>query len=84
MALQALKRKRKYEFQINQIDGMINTLIYQRIALQNAPTNREVLNNLFNQSQGLVEQNEVANEIANVMQNNNDDELDDDELLDEL
>lgn len=63
---------------------MINTLIYQRIALQNAPTNREVLNNLFNQSQGLVEQNEVANEIANVMQNNNDDELDDDELLDEL
>ena len=84
MSLQALKRKRKYEFQINQIDGMINTLIYQRIALQNAPTNREVLNSLFNQSQGLVEQNEVANEIANVMQNNNDDELDDDELLDEL
>ena len=84
MALQALKRKRKYEFRINQIDGMINTLMYQRIALQNALTNREVLNNLFNQSQGLVEQNEVANEIANVMQNNNDDELDDDELLDEL
>ena len=86
MALQALKRKQRYEFQINQIDGRINTLIHQRRAFENATANREVLNNLCNELHDLAEQNELANEIANVISYPNDIEtqLDDDELLKEL
>lgn len=43
MALQALKRKKRYEQQLNQIDGTLTTLEYQREALENANTNAEVL-----------------------------------------
>ena len=86
MALQALKRKQRYEFQINQIDGRINTLIQQRRAFENATANREVLNNLYNELHDLAEQNELANEIANVISypNDIDTQIDDDELLKEL
>jgi len=41
--LQALKRKKRYEAQLNQIDGTLTTLEYQREALENANTNTEVL-----------------------------------------
>lgn len=43
LALQALKRKKRYEQQLNQIDGTLTTLEYQREALENASTNTEVL-----------------------------------------
>ena len=43
MALQALKRKKRYEAQLNQIDGTLTTLEYQREVLENASSNAEVL-----------------------------------------
>ncbi|XP_006012406.1 charged multivesicular body protein 4b [Latimeria chalumnae] len=42
-ALQALKRKKRYEQQLNQIDGTLSTIEFQREALENATTNTEVL-----------------------------------------
>ncbi|KAM9860267.1 charged multivesicular body protein 4b [Aulostomus maculatus] len=42
-ALQALKRKKRYEKQLNQIDGTLSTIEFQREALENANTNTEVL-----------------------------------------
>jgi len=46
LALQALKRKKRYEQQLNQIDGTLTTLEYQREALENAQTNTEVLKSM--------------------------------------
>ncbi|KFM77777.1 Charged multivesicular body protein 4b, partial [Stegodyphus mimosarum] len=43
VALQALKRKKRYEKQLGQIDGTLTTIEYQREALENANTNTEVL-----------------------------------------
>jgi charged multivesicular body protein 4 len=43
VALQALKRKKRYEQQLNQIDGTLTTLENQRETLENANTNTEVL-----------------------------------------
>jgi charged multivesicular body protein 4A/B len=43
VALTALKRKKRYELQLNQIDGTLTTLEYQREALESAKTNAEVL-----------------------------------------
>ena len=43
-ALMALKRKKRYEKQLQQIDGTLSTIEFQREALQNASTNTEVLN----------------------------------------
>lgn len=43
MALQALKRKKRYEQQLTQIDGTLTTLEYQRETLESAQTNAEVL-----------------------------------------
>lgn len=43
VALQALKRKKRYEKQLAQIDGTLTTIEYQREALENANTNTEVL-----------------------------------------
>ncbi|XP_062855319.1 charged multivesicular body protein 4c [Trichomycterus rosablanca] len=45
-ALQALKRKKRYEKQLTQIDGTLSTIEYQREALENANTNTEVLKNM--------------------------------------
>ncbi|GAB1599164.1 charged multivesicular body protein 4c-like [Argonauta hians] len=42
-ALQALKRKKRYEKQLHQIDGTLSTIELQREALENAATNTEVL-----------------------------------------
>ncbi|XP_076358356.1 charged multivesicular body protein 4b-like isoform X2 [Tachypleus tridentatus] len=43
IALQALKRKKRYEKQLTQIDGTLTTIEFQREALENANTNTEVL-----------------------------------------
>lgn len=46
VALQALKRKKKYEKQLLQVDGTLTTIEAQREALENAHTNAEVLKNM--------------------------------------
>ena len=43
VALSALKRKKRYEKQLQQIDGTLSTIEFQREALENASTNTEVL-----------------------------------------
>lgn len=44
LALHALKRKKQYEKQLQQVDGTLSTIEFQREALENASTNTEVLN----------------------------------------
>ena len=44
VSMQALKRKKRIEKQLEQIDGTLTTLEFQREALENANTNTEVLN----------------------------------------
>ncbi|KAM9436540.1 charged multivesicular body protein 4b-like [Clarias gariepinus] len=46
VALQALKRKKRLEQQLIQIDGTLSTIEFQREALENANTNTEVLKNM--------------------------------------
>ncbi|BFZ19498.1 hypothetical protein BsWGS_22537 [Bradybaena similaris] len=43
VALQALKRKHRYEKQLKQIDDTLSTIEFQREALENASTSTEVL-----------------------------------------
>ncbi|CAK9295445.1 unnamed protein product [Gordionus sp. m RMFG-2023] len=43
IAIQALKRKKRYEKQLQQIDGTLSTIEFQRESLENANTNTEVL-----------------------------------------
>jgi len=43
VAIMALKRKKKYEKQLQQIDGTLSTIEFQREALESASTNTEVL-----------------------------------------
>ncbi|KAK2859579.1 hypothetical protein Q5P01_004199 [Channa striata] len=45
-ALQALKRKKRMEQQLTQIDGTLSTIEFQREALENSHTNTEVLKNM--------------------------------------
>lgn len=46
LALQALKRRKRLEKQLNQIDGTLSTIEFQRETLENAGTNTEVLKNM--------------------------------------
>ena len=43
VSMQALKRKKRLDKQLEQIDGTLTTIEYQREALENANTNTEVL-----------------------------------------
>ncbi|XP_038601577.1 charged multivesicular body protein 4c [Tachyglossus aculeatus] len=45
-ALQALKRKKQFEKQLSQVDGLLSTVEFQREALEKAHTNTEVIRNL--------------------------------------
>ncbi|XP_068698404.1 charged multivesicular body protein 4b-like [Montipora foliosa] len=45
-ALMALKRKKRLDKQLQQIDGTLSTIELQRESLENANTNTEVLNNM--------------------------------------
>ncbi|KAM9827584.1 charged multivesicular body protein 4c [Neosynchiropus ocellatus] len=45
-ALQALKRKKRLEQQLAQIDGTLSTIEFQREALENSHSNTEVLKNM--------------------------------------
>lgn len=44
--MQALKRKKRLEKQLSQIDGTLSTVEFQREALENAHTNTEVLRSM--------------------------------------
>ncbi|XP_041455686.1 charged multivesicular body protein 4b-like [Lytechinus variegatus] len=46
VAIQALKRKKKYEKQLAQVDGTLTTIETQRDALESAHSNAEVLKNM--------------------------------------
>ncbi|XP_022094552.1 charged multivesicular body protein 4b-like [Acanthaster planci] len=45
-AIMALKRKKRLEKQLDQIDGTLSTIEYQREALENANTSTEVINTM--------------------------------------
>lgn len=45
-AIQALKRKKRFEKQLQQIDGTLSTIEMQREALESANTNTSVLTNM--------------------------------------
>ena len=45
-ALNALRRKKRLDKQLQQIDGTLSTIEFQREALENAQTNTEVLKNM--------------------------------------
>lgn len=52
-AIQALKRKKRYEKQLQNIDGTLSTIEMQREALENANTNTAVLTTMKNASDAL-------------------------------
>ena len=73
VALQALKRKKRYEAQLTQIDGTLTSLEYQRESLENATTNAEVLKTMktaadafkqANQNMKIEDVEELKDDIA--------------------
>ncbi|XP_059477567.1 charged multivesicular body protein 4b [Neocloeon triangulifer] len=52
-AIQALKRKKRYEKQLQQIDGTLSTIEMQREALEGANTNTAVLQSMKNAAEAL-------------------------------
>ncbi|KAM8811495.1 charged multivesicular body protein 4c [Eudromia elegans] len=69
-ALQALKRKKRYEKQLSQIDGTLSTIEFQREALENSHTNTEVLRNMGYAAQAMkkVHAHMDVNKIDDLMQ----------------
>ncbi|XP_071381793.1 charged multivesicular body protein 4c [Centroberyx affinis] len=69
-ALQALKRKKRLEQQLTQIDGTLSTIEFQREALENAHTNTEVLKNMGFAAKAIkgVHQNMDLDKIDSLMQ----------------
>ena len=56
-ALQALKRKKRYDAQLQQIDGTMSTIEMQREALEGANTNTAVLTTMNNAAKALKSAN---------------------------
>ncbi|XP_055357632.1 charged multivesicular body protein 4b-like isoform X2 [Paramacrobiotus metropolitanus] len=69
LAIAALKRKKRFEKQLLQIDGTLSTLEFQREALENANTNTEVLKIMSVASKSLkaAHQNLDVDEVHNIM-----------------
>ncbi|XP_069015648.1 charged multivesicular body protein 4c [Embiotoca jacksoni] len=69
-ALQALKRKKRLEQQLGQIDGTLSTIEFQREALENSHTNTEVLKNMGFAAKAMkkVHENMDVNKIDDLMQ----------------
>ncbi|XP_027417463.1 charged multivesicular body protein 4c isoform X2 [Bos indicus x Bos taurus] len=69
-ALQALKRKKRLEKQLTQIDGTLSTIEFQREALENSYTNTEVLKNMGLAAKAMkaVHENMDLNKIDDLMQ----------------
>ncbi|ELT87311.1 hypothetical protein CAPTEDRAFT_168545 [Capitella teleta] len=68
-ALQALKRKKRYEKQLQQIDGTLSTIEFQRDALENASTNTEVLRVMGDAAKALkaAHKNMDVDDVHNLM-----------------
>ncbi|XP_072007734.1 charged multivesicular body protein 4c isoform X1 [Engystomops pustulosus] len=68
-ALQALKRKKRLEKQLTQIDGTLSTIEFQREALENSHTNTEVLKNMGYAAKAMktIHQNLDVDKIDNLM-----------------
>jgi len=56
-ALQALKRKKRYDLQLQQIDGTLSTIEMQREALESANTNTAVLTTMNDAAKALKKAN---------------------------
>ncbi|KAM9332866.1 charged multivesicular body protein 4c-like [Pholidichthys leucotaenia] len=69
VALQALKKKKRLEKQLTQIDGTLSTIEFQREALENSHTNTEVLKNMGMAAQAMkkVHNNMDINSIDDLM-----------------
>ncbi|GAV04468.1 hypothetical protein RvY_14739-2 [Ramazzottius varieornatus] len=69
MAIAALKRKKRFEKQLAQIDGTLSTIEFQREALENANTNTEVLKIMGVASKSLkaAHQNLNVDEVHDIM-----------------
>ncbi|CAI9555903.1 unnamed protein product [Staurois parvus] len=69
-ALQALKKKKRLEKQLMQIDGTLSTIEFQREALENSHTNTEVLKNMGYAAKAMksVHQNMDLDKIDDLMQ----------------
>lgn len=52
-AIQALKRKKRHEKQLQQIDGTLSTIEMQRVALEEANTNTSVITTMKNAADAL-------------------------------
>ncbi|XP_057680744.1 charged multivesicular body protein 4c [Corythoichthys intestinalis] len=68
-ALQALKRKKRLEQQLTQIDGTLSTIEFQREALENSHTNTEVVKNMGYAAQAMkkVHESMDLNKIDELM-----------------
>lgn len=68
-AIQALKRKKRYEKQLQQIDGTLSTIEFQREALENASTNTEVLRVMGDAAKALksAHKNMNVDDVHNLM-----------------
>ncbi|XP_047424856.1 charged multivesicular body protein 4c [Mugil cephalus] len=68
-ALQALKKKKRLEQQLTQIDGTLSTIEFQREALENSHTNTEVLKNMGYAAKAMkkVHENMDVNKIDDLM-----------------
>ncbi|XP_043831823.1 charged multivesicular body protein 4c isoform X2 [Dromiciops gliroides] len=66
----ALKRKKRFEKQLTQIDGTLSTIEFQREALENSHTNTEVLKNMGLAAKAMkaVHENMDINKIDDLMQ----------------
>jgi hypothetical protein len=53
LALQALKRKKAHESQLNHIEGVLNTIQTQKVSLENASMNSNVLKLVANSARAL-------------------------------
>uniref|UniRef100_A0A667XEQ9 Charged multivesicular body protein 4Bb n=1 Tax=Myripristis murdjan TaxID=586833 RepID=A0A667XEQ9_9TELE len=84
-ALQALKRKKRYEKQLAQIDGTLSTIEFQREALENANTNTEVLKNMGFAAKAMKSAHEnIVDDLMQDITEQQELEFDEDELLAEL
>ncbi|XP_075684250.1 charged multivesicular body protein 4c isoform X2 [Rhinoderma darwinii] len=72
-ALQALKRKKRLEQHLTQIDGTLSTIEFQREALENSHTNTEVLKNMGYAAKAMktVHKNMDLDKIDDLMQDIN-------------
>ncbi|XP_074503776.1 charged multivesicular body protein 4b [Sebastes fasciatus] len=68
-ALQALKRKKRYQQQLAQIDGTLSTIEFQREALENSNTNTEVLKTMSYAAKAMqaAHQNMDINQVDDLM-----------------